>query len=93
MDDKVGTEFKLWGGEIWGKNIKVIPEKYLKQEWHDTPDPKPSIVEFKLKKSGNNTIVDLYHKKVPDESLREIEKGWKVYYLGPLKDLLEQIKY
>jgi len=25
MDEKVGTEFSLWDGEVWGKNIKVIP--------------------------------------------------------------------
>jgi len=33
MDDKVGTNFKLWGGDIYGKNLKVIKNKLLIQNW------------------------------------------------------------
>jgi uncharacterized protein YndB with AHSA1/START domain len=27
-----GFEFSLWGGSIWGKNIKIVPNKKLVQE-------------------------------------------------------------
>ena len=32
MDDKVGSEFSLWGGDIHGKNIEVVENKKLVQE-------------------------------------------------------------
>ena len=27
ISDKVGTSFKLWGGDIYGKNLEVVSEK------------------------------------------------------------------
>ncbi len=32
MDRHDGTEFKLWGGDIHGKNVEVVPEEKLVQE-------------------------------------------------------------
>ena len=92
MDGKTGTEFTLWGGSIWGKNIKVIPEKELVQEWFSEEDghwDKPSIVTFTLKQEENGTRVELLHTDVPDMFAKNIEDGWKEYYLGPLRDYVE----
>ena len=46
MSSKNGFSFSLWGGDIWGKNIKVTPKKELIQEWFAGKWPKPSIVTF-----------------------------------------------
>lgn len=89
MDDKVGTEFKLWGGDIWGKNLEVEPAKRLVQEWYGGDWSEPSRVILVLKEDGDGTILDLDQTNVPDDEAKEIEVGWKKYYLGPLKEMLE----
>lgn len=92
MGDKVGFEFSLWGGSIWGKNIEVLENKKLIQEWFSDEEnkwDKPSIVSFTLFKLRGGTKLDLLHKDIPDENASDIDEGWKDYYLGQLKDYLE----
>lgn len=92
MDDRNGTEFSLWSGNVWGRNIRVIPQKQLMQEWYsveDKPWEKPSIVNFILCSDGKGTKVDLLQTNVPDEYARGISQGWGEYYLGALRDYLE----
>jgi len=93
MDDQVGTEFKLWGGDIFGKNIEVEPEKLLVQEWYGGKNwKKPSIVEFKLSFDGEMTKVELSHNDLPEAEIANIAAGWEDFYMGPLKEHLEAIK-
>jgi len=89
MDDKEGTRFKLWGGDIYGINTKVIKNKELSQDWFQEGWKEPSRVVFKLSAKGKQTEVVLIHKNVPDEDMVSIEEGWKEYYLGPIKSYLE----
>ena len=94
MDDKTGTKFSLWGGSIWGVNTKVLPEKKLVQDWYSDMNNKkwesPSIVTFKLKEEKGGVNLTLLHENVPDADAKDIDLGWKNYYLGPLKDYLEK---
>lgn len=91
MDEKVGTEFSLWDGEVWGKNIKVTPNKKLVQEWYGGKWDKPSIARFSLHKEEDGvTRIDFLHENVPDSEAKDIEQGWKDYYLGPLKRYVEE---
>lgn len=90
MDEKVDTEFSLWNGEVWGKNLKVTPNKKLVQEWFGGKWDKPSIATFSLFKEENgSTRIDFLHESVPDNEAKDIEEGWKDYYLGPLKEYVE----
>lgn len=93
MDDNTGVKFSLWGGSIWGKNIKVIKEKVLSQEWYSDEDPKwkqPSMVTFKLHTENKGTVIELVHSNIPDANAKDIEAGWKDYYLGALKAYVEE---
>ncbi len=89
MNDQEGSEFKLWGGDIYGKNIKVIKNKMLVQEWIEGDWDKPSIVTFNLSDSDGKTTVELIHTDIPDNQAKDIEEGWKDYYMIPLKELVE----
>ena len=91
MDDKKGTKFSLWGGEIWGTNIEVIPNKKLVQEWYSKGEikDKPSKATFELHEDKGKTRLELVHEEVPDDVVDDIDNGWKDYYLGPLKSFLE----
>lgn len=89
MNDREGSEFKLWGGDIYGKNTKVIKNKKLVQEWIERDWDKPSIVTFNLSYSDGKTIVELTHTDIPDNQAKDIEDGWRNYYMVPLKELVE----
>jgi len=90
IDEKVGTKFSLWGGDIHGKNIEIVPNKKLVQEWFGGDWKNPSRAIFTLTEIENGTELSLLHEDVPDEEVKEIDEGWKIYYLGPLKKLLEK---
>ena len=90
MSDQEGFEFEFWGGDIWGKNIKVIKGKQLVQEWTAGKWDKPSMVTFNLSEKNGKTELELIHEDIADKEFSEIEDGWKRYYLGPLKKLLEK---
>ncbi len=90
MDKEVGTKFSLWGGDIHGTNKEVVKEKKLVQEWYGGDWPKPSIITFILHGDDSETTVDLLQQDVPDAEHKNISEGWKEYYMGPLKKLLEK---
>ena len=83
MDSNTGTDFELWNGDIYGKNIEVIPKSKLVQEWFGGDWAKPSIVTFTLKKDNSDTILELEQFDVPDDEFEDIESGWDDYYIGP----------
>ena len=89
MDDKVGTRFKLWGGDIHGRNTKVVKNKKLVQDWYGGNWQKPSKLTLELTNLDGKTQVELVHEDVPDKEAENIEDGWKRYYMGPLKGYLE----
>lgn len=87
MDDQTGTEFSLWNGSIHGKNLKVVPNEKLVQDWYSEKWDKPSKATFILESSDEGTLVNLIHENVPDNELDDIDDGWKRYYLGPMKEM------
>lgn len=89
MSDKEGFEFTLWGGEVFGKNLEVVKNKTFVQDWSCKGWSKPSRVTFTLTHKGGLTTVHLLHENVPDNELDDISEGWKRYYLGEIKKLLE----
>ncbi len=89
MSDKTGAEFSLWGGDIFGKNLTVIPNQELTQEWYGGEWKEPSLASFKLKQINGQTELTLFHERIPDEEARDIDEGWDLYYLGAIKNLLE----
>jgi activator of HSP90 ATPase len=89
MDDKTGSEFKLWDGEIFGKNTEVIKNKKLVQQWYAGKWDEPSIMTFTLSENNGKVTVDINHTDIPDEKADDIEKGWKDFFMIPLKEYLE----
>ncbi|WP_298615652.1 SRPBCC domain-containing protein [uncultured Odoribacter sp.] len=90
MKAEVGYVFSLWEGDITGVNLEIVPDRLLVQEWFFGENEEPSIVRLELKKERNpGTIVQLLHTHIPEEVFEEITEGWKVYYLGSVKNMLE----
>ena len=92
MKAEKGFEFSFWGGDIWGKNTEVINEKKLVQEWYGDKWPKPSIAAFVLENNDGKTVLTLAHSDVPEAEVDDFASGWKDFYLGPMKEYLENKK-
>ena len=90
MNEKVGTKFSLWGGDIYGKNIEVVKEKKLVQEWFGGKWEKPSILTLILIGKEGVTELDLIQTDVPNEEVKDISQGWKDYYIGPMIEMLQK---
>jgi uncharacterized protein YndB with AHSA1/START domain len=91
MDEKPGTAFKLWGGDIHGRNLEVDRWKRLVQEWYGGDWEKPSLVTFSLSERDGATQVVLTHENLPDDEAESIDEGWDDYYMYPLKELVESM--
>lgn len=90
MDNKVGTNFSLWGGGIFGKNMEVVDRIKLVQSWYGGDWDKPSVVTFTFTDKGDETEIDLVHTDLPTGEEDSFADGWKSYYVGAIKDLLEK---
>ena len=90
MSGEVGEKFELWGGDIHGTNTEVIENKKLVQDWYGGKWDNSSKVTFLLIGKNSETHVELIHKDIPDNEADDIEDGWKRYYLGEIKKLLEK---
>lgn len=90
MDANEGTEFELWEGDICGKNLNVVPNKELVQEWYFDELPEPSIVTIKLHPKGTGTSIELKHTNIPEDAYENIKEGWEEYYIGAIKRFFEE---
>jgi activator of HSP90 ATPase len=90
MRPKIGTRFELWDGYIYGKNIEVIKQKRVVQEWYGGKWAEPSQVIITLTPIAKGTRVRLEQRNVPSYDYDSIKRGWDDYYFGPIKDLLEK---
>lgn len=89
MSAEENFEFSLWGGDIWGKNTVVVPEKKLIQDWYSGDWPKPSNACFELHSKDGKTYLNLTHQGVPAHEKVSVSDGWDEFYLGPLREYLE----
>jgi uncharacterized protein YndB with AHSA1/START domain len=90
MSAKAGAEFSLWGGDIHGKNTKVVPEKLLVQDWMSGKWDEYSKLEFKLSFKDGITTVTLTQAGIPESEFDDVKGGWDSYYMGEIKKLLEK---
>ena len=90
MSAEEGFEFSLWDGDINGRNLKMIPNERIEQEWYFENQEPPSVVTIQLRPSKAGTSVELIHTNIPEEQALEMENGWKDYYFGPLKNFFEE---
>lgn len=89
MKAEAGYVFSLWEGDITGVNLEVVPGRRLVQEWFFGEQGEPSVARIELKKEGAKTLLELKHSHIPEEVYDEITEGWREYYLGSMKEMLE----
>ena len=89
MDETIGKDFSLWGGDIHGTNTDVDINHKLVQDWYAGSWSEPSKVTFTLTAENDGTRLELLHENVPDDEYKDIDEGWHEYYIGALQQYLE----
>jgi activator of HSP90 ATPase len=90
IDPKEGGGFSMFGGQIVGRNIELVPHQRIVQAWRPAHwDPGIySIVRFELKPRGSETLLILDHTGFPEGDFDHLSFGWQSHYLEPLKKFL-----
>ncbi len=90
MSKEPDSEFYLWSGNICGKNLELIENKKIVQEWYFGEQEEKSIVTILLHEHAKGTSVELRHTNIPDEVYDEMVEGWNDMYFGALQDFYEE---
>jgi activator of HSP90 ATPase len=88
----VGGEICAHDGYISGKNIELIPDKKIVQDWRaiDWPEGYFSRVTFEFTTVPEGTRLDFTHADVPEGTEAEFTQGWIDNYWEPMKAFLEK---
>lgn len=95
FEAKEGGKVNLFGGWMSGE-VKSISADELSYTWRTaewSDETADSLVHFKLKESGEQTLLVLNHTNLPNEDEEKSHKtGWQDFFLTPLEDYL-MIRY
>jgi activator of HSP90 ATPase len=88
---KIGGKFTIYGGNIEGVNLELVPDKKIVQSWRysDWPAGHYSKATFALELVGKGTRLTFTQTDVPDDKYEDIKQGWKDYYWEPMKAMLD----
>ena len=86
IDGNAGGAVSLFGGDIRGRNIELVPGKRVVQAWRSQawPDGVYSIVRFELSPEGKGTKLVFDQAGHPDEATKMLEGGWQQMYWQPM---------
>ena len=84
---KVGGRFTAYDGWIEGRNVRLVKDREIVQEWRgaDWPEGHYSTVTITLKGSGSGTRLMLSQKGIPANKYTDIRDGWKEWYWERMK--------
>ena len=88
ISPQVGGTISAWDGYIEGKNLELVLNKKIVQEWRasDWPEGEASTATFEITKSGTGSKLVFTQTKVPEKHVQSIKQGWKDHYWKPMKE-------
>ncbi len=91
ISNKVGGKIVAYDGYIEGKNLELVPDKKIVQEWraNDWPDRHFSIATFELRKIDSGTELKFTQEDVPDDQYDAISDGWFEHYWDKMKKIFK----
>ncbi len=83
-------KFEAYDGYIEGKNLDIVKDKRIVQEWRgsDWEEGVYSKADFKLEKKGKGCNLTFTQTGIPDSQYEAIKQGWSDYYWNPMKEYL-----
>jgi activator of HSP90 ATPase len=87
INREAGGAFSLFGGQITGRNVELVPDRRIVQAWRAAswPEGVYSIVRFELQAQGAGTRMIFDHTGFPPKLRDSLASGWQEHYFGPLK--------
>ena len=92
MNREVGKKFSVYGGDIQGVNLELVPDQKIVQSWcyNDWLEGYYSKATFSLKEVQVSTRLTFTQTGVPEKFYDDIKQGWHDYYWEPMKQILEK---
>uniref|UniRef100_T1IX34 Activator of Hsp90 ATPase AHSA1-like N-terminal domain-containing protein n=1 Tax=Strigamia maritima TaxID=126957 RepID=T1IX34_STRMM len=87
LNAKEGETFELFGGNVTGKFIKLIPNKYIEQTWRfkQWPEGHYSKVVLDISEKEDTTEIRLTQTGVPSSDVDRTREGWNNRYWESMK--------
>ena len=85
----LNRRYTAGNGYISGKNLILEPYNRIMQSWRatDFPDKHPdSFIELTFEPKKTGTKLTLKHSGIPEGMGKDYKKGWKDFYLEPMKE-------
>jgi activator of HSP90 ATPase len=86
------VRFELGDGYITGRNLELVPDRLIVQEWRGDEEAWPkahfSVARFRFTRVKGGTRLDFTQSGVPAAYAKMIAHGWHEYYWEPMKRAL-----
>jgi len=88
----VGGKISAYDNYITGKNVELVPDKKIVQDWRavDWPEGYFSRITFEFTAIPEGTRLDFTHADLPEGTKEEFTQGWIDNYWEPMKVFLEK---
>jgi activator of HSP90 ATPase len=88
----VGGKIMAYDNYITGKNIELVPDEKIVQDWRavDWPEDYFSRITFVFTAIPEGTRLDFTHTDLPEGTEEEFTQGWIDNYWEPMKIFLEK---
>jgi len=89
---EVGGSYTAYDDYIAGKNIELVPDKKIVQDWRavDWPEGYYSRITFDFSAVPEGTRMDFTHADLPEGTEEEFTQGWIDNYWEPMKAYFEK---
>ena len=90
ISKEVGGAISMFGGDLRGRNVELVPGKRVVQAWrsHVWPEGVYSIVRFELAPEGKGTKLVFDQAGHPESAQEMLEGGWHQMYWQPMNAML-----
>lgn len=84
-----GGAFSMFGGDIVGRHVELVPGKRVVQAWRSGawPEGVYSLVRFELDADGTGTRLTFDQSGYPAGAHEMLEGGWTQMYWEPMRQL------
>ena len=91
IDPVEGGAFSLFGGQILGRNVELVPGERVVQAWRVAGwvPGTYSVIRFELRPSGTGTELGFDHTGYPTEAHDDLDAGWHAMYWEPMRGHLD----
>ncbi|XP_014251204.1 activator of 90 kDa heat shock protein ATPase homolog 1 [Cimex lectularius] len=87
VEARNGGKFSLFGGNIYGEFLELVPNKKIVQKWRlkSWPDDHFSTVTLIIDQQEDHTVVKVNQAGIPQSDVERTKENWTRYYWDAIK--------